>query len=170
MPFALRDATPADALAVAAVHVRAWQVGYRGLLPADFLAGMSVAERAARYTFGSANPDDPATVVAIDPAGAIVGFVTTGPWRAEPAIGHLMALYVDPDRWGIGAGRALLAAGRARLHGRGHARAMLWLLAGNARAARVYAADGWRHDGAPPTRERLFGIEIDHLRYDRALP
>lgn len=33
----LRPALPADALAVARVHVRAWQVGYRGLLPAAYL-------------------------------------------------------------------------------------------------------------------------------------
>lgn len=33
----VRNAVPDNALAVAAVHVRSWQVGYRGLLPQDYL-------------------------------------------------------------------------------------------------------------------------------------
>jgi hypothetical protein len=33
----LRRAVPADALAVARVHVRAWQAGYHELLPAAYL-------------------------------------------------------------------------------------------------------------------------------------
>jgi hypothetical protein len=33
----VRVARPDDAAAVAGVHVRSWQQGYRGLLPDDFL-------------------------------------------------------------------------------------------------------------------------------------
>jgi hypothetical protein len=48
----IRLAVPEDALAVARVHVRSWQVGYRGLLPDDYLGKLNAAERAKRYTFG----------------------------------------------------------------------------------------------------------------------
>ena len=34
----LRPAVPDDAMAVARVHVRAWQVAYRGSMPAQYLA------------------------------------------------------------------------------------------------------------------------------------
>jgi hypothetical protein len=39
----LRDATPADAHAIANVLVQSWRAAYRGLLPDDVLAGLSTA-------------------------------------------------------------------------------------------------------------------------------
>ena len=36
----LRPAVPDDAMAVARVHVRAWQAAYHGLMPEDYLAGL----------------------------------------------------------------------------------------------------------------------------------
>jgi hypothetical protein len=46
----LRIARPADALAVAKVHVRSWRVGYRDLLPHDYLDALRPEEQAQRYT------------------------------------------------------------------------------------------------------------------------
>jgi hypothetical protein len=47
---AIRYAVPDDATPVAQVHVRAWQVAYRGLLPAAYLDTLRFEDRAARYT------------------------------------------------------------------------------------------------------------------------
>ena len=44
----LRPAEPEDAMAVARVHVRSWQMGYKDLLPQDYLASLQPEER-ARY-------------------------------------------------------------------------------------------------------------------------
>ncbi len=63
-PPAIRPAAPGDALAVARVHVRAWQEGYRGLLEQSYLDALRPEDRASRYTFGSTAPDAPATFVA----------------------------------------------------------------------------------------------------------
>src|SRR3954468_15467337 len=95
----LRLAVPADALAVARIHVRAWQSGYRGLLPDGYLDSLQAEDRARRYTFDRA--DGPRTTVAVR-AGEIAGFVTTS--GAE-----LSALHVDPRAWRAGVGSALLA-------------------------------------------------------------
>src|SRR5262249_20126629 len=94
----LRPARPDDALAVARVHVRTWQAAYRGLLPDAYLDSLRAEDRARRYTFGSLGPDQPATIVALDGDGAIVGFATTAPARdADSAgAGELAALHVDP--------------------------------------------------------------------------
>ena len=99
----------------------------------------------------------------------IRGFATTGPARAETGVGELLALYVDPDCWGRGFGRALVKAARERLLQQGYERAVLWVLDGNARATRFYATDGWAWDGARRT-ETLWGIEATDVRYRRALP
>ena len=56
----LRPAEPSDASAVALVHVRAWQTGYRNLLPDEYLDGLRPEERARRYNFASPDPLQPA--------------------------------------------------------------------------------------------------------------
>ena len=45
----LRLANPSDAHGLAEMHVATWQVAYRGLLPDDFLDGLTVAARAERW-------------------------------------------------------------------------------------------------------------------------
>ncbi len=168
MALELRPATPDDAPAVARVHVRSWQVGYRDLLPDAYLAGLRPEDRVARYTFGDPDPAKPATVVASDGA-TICGFVTTGPARAgTDGAGHLMALYVDPDHWRRGIGRVLVARGRDELARRGYREAVLWVLAGNQRAHAFYAADGWAFDGHVDQHE-LWGITVTDHRYRRGL-
>jgi GNAT superfamily N-acetyltransferase len=162
----IRPAQPADALAVARVHVRSWQAGYRGLLADDYLDGLRAEDRARRYDFANPDPRAPATLVAVE-AGLIRGFATTtAPARAAdlPDHGELSALYVDPDWWGRGVGEALLAAARQRLLRQGHGAALLWLLAGNARGERFYRRHGWAPDGAR-RGDTVWGVQVEELRY-----
>jgi GNAT superfamily N-acetyltransferase len=154
----LRLAEPSDVLAVARVHVRAWQVGYRGLMPHAYLDGLRPEDRAARYTFGVAGT--PVTVVAIE-GDRIVGFATT--YGAE-----LAALNVDPDRWRSGVGRALITDACDRLAAAGNPTAFLWVLAGNTRAESFYLREGWKPDGERRTAE-VWGISVDELRYSTEL-
>jgi GNAT superfamily N-acetyltransferase len=165
----LRPAQPDDAIGVAKVHVRSWQAGYRALLPDEYLDRLRPEDRVARYTFGSLDPQVPATIVAVE-AAAIVGFVTTAPARDPDAsgLGELSALYVDPEWWGRGVGAALVAAGRAQLVGQGFQDAVLWVLAGNTRGERFYGIDGWTPDGLRRTVS-LWGVTVDEVRYRRAL-
>lgn len=161
----IRAATAEDALGVAEAHVRSWQVGYRGLLPQEYLDGLDPADRAGRYDFGEMPPNGPFTMVAIDGA-AICGHVTTGLSRdAElPNTGEVWALYVDPARWGGGIGRVLMTAACARLRDQGLTRASLWVIAGNSRARRFYEAGGWTVDGATRT-DTVGATVIEEVRY-----
>ena len=77
---------------------------------------------------------------------------------------ELCALHVDPDVWGGGIGRALIARARAELAASGVVEAHLWLLAGNARAQRFYERDGWATDGARRT-DIVWGITVDEIEY-----
>lgn len=161
----LRAAQPEDAAAVAGVHVRSWQVGYRELLPHRYLDGLRPEDRARRYTFGGLDPRQPQTIVAVE-RGAICGFATTGPCRGDDrrGTGELLALYVDPDCWGLGVGRALIREARVRLARLGFVNADLWVLAGNERAQRFYRIDGWIPDGSRRLYE-VWGVTLDEIRY-----
>src|SRR3954470_2654018 len=142
----IRDAAPEDAAAVAAIHVTAWQAAYRGLLPDSYLDAMRPEDRAARYTFGSADPEAPETIVAVQ-GEVIRGFATVGRARDETGdVGELLAMYVAPAFWRGGIGRLLLGHAHARLRELGFHEVILWLLRGNERAARFYESEGWRPD------------------------
>jgi ribosomal protein S18 acetylase RimI-like enzyme len=165
----VRAATPDDAKEVATVHVRSWQVAYRGLIPDEVLDALRPEARAERYTFGSSDPSRPATIVAVD-AGVICGFATTGPALGTDGhgSGELYSLYVDPPSWGLGAGRALIAVAREHLAGQGFTEARLWVLVGNDRAERFYRADGWVSDGTRRVAD-VHGLMVNEIRYDRQL-
>lgn len=155
---------------MARVHVRSWQVAYRGLLSGRYLDELRPEDRAKRYTFGSKDPRAPYTLVALV-EGVICGFATTLPARDADGAGRgeLAGLYVDPDRWDSGVGRVLIAAARERLTQQGFSAAMLWVLDSNARAQRFYAKDGWTPDGLRRV-EQVWDVKVQELRYSRPLP
>lgn len=174
MGIELREARRGEELAVAAVHVRAWQEAYRGLIPAEFLDALDPRDRAARYTFEASDPRAPTTVLAIvaedGAVERIAGFVTFGPSRDDDArdLGEVYALYVDPDRYRGGVGRILMAEARRRLREAGFADALLWVLDGNDRAALFYEREGWIPDGATRV-EQPYGVVSNVRRFRRGL-
>ena len=101
------------------MHVRSWQVAYRGLVAQDYLDRLRPADKASRYTFERSGPEMPATLIAVEQE-EIWGFATTGPSQDTdlPNLRELWAIYVDPQHWGQGVGRLLMTAARDRAPGR----------------------------------------------------
>jgi GNAT superfamily N-acetyltransferase len=165
----LRPALPEDALPVACVHVRSWQAAYRTLLPNDYLDSLRPEDRAQKYDFSGLVASKPYTIVAVED-GLIRGFATTAPSKDHdlPDHGELCALYVDPERWGHGFGKALMSAARERLAESGFHNALLWVLVGNTRAEKFYRVDGWIPDGTRRT-DVVWGVSVNEIRYRREL-
>jgi GNAT superfamily N-acetyltransferase len=163
-----RDATSADAGAIAAVQVAAWRMAYRGLLPDAVLDGLSTVEATDRWAeILSAG----ATIVlAIDDGAAVVGFAATGPSpdSDDPALGRLYAIYLAPAHVGTGLGHRLHAAATDRLRTAGFTAAELWVLRGNERALRFYAREGWVATGRTQVEIGPGGDRRDelHLRLE----
>jgi GNAT superfamily N-acetyltransferase len=172
--FALREARPRDATAIARVHVDSWRAGYHGLLPDKLLDELSVAARTEMWRELLDDQSQPAVEVAVSDA-EVVGFVTYGPARDSDqpeSVGEVYALYVAPSRWSRGAGSGLLAKATDALRTAGMRAAVIWLLDGNDRAARFYERAGWAADGgARSRREQLpdTDFELRELRYRRHL-
>jgi len=170
----LRDATPADARAVATVIVASWRVAYRGQLPDDVLAGLSVADRERLWSdVLTAGPPRTRTVVAtIGPA--VVGVAATGPPlvpadRADPAVGDLYALYLEPGLWDRGLGSRLHAAALDALRSNGFTHAGLWVLTTNERALRFYDRHGWIDTGRTQVDRGPGDVELHERRLRRDL-
>jgi GNAT superfamily N-acetyltransferase len=159
-----RRARPADARAIADVHVRTWQAAYRHAFPREVLDSLSVEERATSWR---QRVEEGYAVWVAEASGRIVGFAAAGPSRTEEDAGELYAIYVLPDAWGGGAASELMAAAKHWLAQEGYATAMLWVLADNPRARRFYEREGWR---AEDTRvDTVRGTDVEEALYRLAL-
>jgi len=149
----IRDARPADARAIAEVHVAGWRWAYEGQLPASVLDGLSGDER---ETFWRSQLETPAAgsgcLVAEDEQLRIVGFASYGTGAEDdgpaiPGAGELFAIYLLHEVLGTGVGRALFSAAEDGLRAVGFATGFLWVLETNDLARRFYEKAGWAWDG-----------------------
>jgi GNAT superfamily N-acetyltransferase len=117
-------------------------------------------------------PSRGGVLAAVADGGSITGFASFGPSRdhdADPRrTGEVFAIYVDPDAWGAGTGRELMAGAVAELARLGYTDATLWVLDANDRARRFYALAGWAEDGAIKT-DGSRGFNITEVRYSKML-
>jgi GNAT superfamily N-acetyltransferase len=167
----VRPAEIEDATGIARVHVAGWQAGYAGLLPPQYLAGLSLEQRAERWRAILADAQAASTTLVAELDGAITGFASVGPCRdddAAPSTGELWGIYVDPAQWGAGVGHALHEAALQELLDAGMTAASLWVLQGNQRATDFYERHGWTADGAVKTDWRD-DVRLDEVRYRRSL-
>lgn len=148
----IRPASQADAAEIAVCHVTGWQAGVAGVVAAQYLSSLSVADSHRRWAAGLATVGHAVMVAVVDQQ--IAGFTRTGPSVAEPgeaelgvpSRGELRELYVRPDHWGTGVANQLHGAAVAALADSCD-RAVLWVVEGNERALRFYRRRGWRLDG-----------------------
>jgi len=108
-------------------------------------------------------PERAGTYVAVS-GDEVVGFASHGPSRNDSTLGELFTIYVLPDAWGAGVGRALMRETLARLRTHGFDEAVLWVLEDNPRTRRFYELAGWRADGGVTDGEWL-GVVVREVRY-----
>jgi ribosomal protein S18 acetylase RimI-like enzyme len=149
--------------------VHSWQWAYQGQVPDAYLEhlGLTLSERTeARRTQLEHLPPEYRCWVA-EPAGQLVGFVTTRPSEeddAAPLTAEVLALYLDPGAVGRGIGGTLFAHTVADFRQRGFREATLWVLESNAHARRFYETAGWTPDGRRKSEERP-GSSLHEVRY-----
>ncbi|GIF18486.1 GNAT superfamily N-acetyltransferase [Actinoplanes tereljensis] len=164
----IRPITEADYDAVGDVHVRTWQAGYAGIVPADYLAALDPVANAERRR--TEPPREGAHTLVAEEDGRVVGFASFGPDLADPSVGGLYAIYVAPEQWGHGTGRQLLTAAKEALKASGYREMRLWVLAENARARQFYERMDLAPDGATDTyTPRGTEAQLPELRYTTAL-
>jgi ribosomal protein S18 acetylase RimI-like enzyme len=163
----VRWGVPDDAYALAEIHVQAWQVAYRGLLPDSLLDSLSAADRLPRWRERLAETAARVLVAELD--GQAAGWLVIGPQRDTDVdtqrVGEIYAIYVDPTFWRHGCGAALMARARDELQVQGFVEATLWVLRANQRAIRFYEAQGFWADGASKIETNRDGIAFDEVRY-----
>lgn len=170
----VRPARIDDVAEIAEIHVRSWQAAYAGLIPQSYLDSLTPAQRVPGWIQTIRNEDVSrgGTLIATDQCDRAVGFAHFRESRdddtAADHVGEVWAIYLEPDAWGTGAGRALMAAAVGGLADLGYQHATLWVLDSNARARRFYEAAGFRPDGAVKDDDSR-GFMLREVRYRKAL-
>src|SRR6266481_6638436 len=99
----IREAFPSDTAAIAQVHVDSWRTTYAGIVPADYLANLSYAQREQFWCDILSTPTPSRCVyVAAQDTGETVGFASGGPraqWQcslSRRTVRHLSACPLSP--------------------------------------------------------------------------
>jgi ribosomal protein S18 acetylase RimI-like enzyme len=168
----LREATVADARAIAEVHVEGWSWGYRGLIPDEVIEALDVDAREAEWVLGFTERwRDGDGCLVWERDREVLGFIAFGPAADEhasppPGAGEVYSIYLRRRAAGSGVGRELFLAAERGLVEHGFTVAVLWVLEANRRARRFYEIAGWQPDG--PRGEHRFGeLSLPIVRYRR---
>ncbi len=149
----VRLAWEADAAAMADVQVRAWQLAYAELIPAEVLETLPADDFATQWRLSIARPKEARqrVLVALERA-TVRGFAATVPATdadADPAAdGELAEFVVDPMARGTGHGSRLLHAAVDTLRSDKFTRATTWVAGGDDALRSFLIAQGWASDGA----------------------
>lgn len=166
MAAQIRRACPEDAAAMAAVHVKSWQVAYRGLMPDEILDGQSVEKRQGAWKQALEAEPNLTAYVAVEEEIVVAFCAVAAPSRDDDAgdgVAEVTAIYVAPTAWRAGHGRALMDAALADLRAGGWRWLTLWVLAENQQARAFYGRFGLHEDGAEMTHQRS-GLREVRLR------
>jgi GNAT superfamily N-acetyltransferase len=144
--YDVRPARLEDADAFGRVHIQVWREAYAGLIPADFLAGLSSERSSARFAQRCEQQSDAVTLVATAD-GELVGFAGAGPSRDEPAepADELYFINILAAHHGTGLADRLFTDTLAAAGIDGPV--SLWVLRGNDRACEFYTRHGFAPDG-----------------------
>jgi GNAT superfamily N-acetyltransferase len=135
----IRRAVPADADAIAEVHVETWRSTYPGIVDQAYIDSLSVTERAAAWTRRLSNdgPSAPDVLVATTVDRGVVGFLSGGLIR-DPVPdfdAELHAIYVLKPFQRFGLGRRFVREWATLALGRGLHAAVVRVLTHNSACA-----------------------------------
>jgi GNAT superfamily N-acetyltransferase len=143
MSITLREATQADAPAIAALHAESWRFAYRGAYSDEYLDGPVFEDRARVWQDRMSSPRPNQHVILAEDGDALVGFVCAYGADDERWGTLVDNLHVRPDRHRQGTGKRLLAEVAAWcLAEHANSGLYLWVLEQNSRARRFYESLG----------------------------
>ena len=158
------DPELSNAQDVAYVHVNSWKAAYKGIVPDDYLDGLSVGKSAQRFKEIKAKGKAHHYLMYVDekPAGVFV-FSKSFDEDADKDTADIGAIYFLPEYWGKGFGTKLIDFGIAEIKKTGYKAITLWVLEQNIRARKFYEKKGFVFDG---TKEDInIGKQLVKVRY-----
>ncbi len=162
-----REAQLEDAPEIARVHIQTWRASYRGLMPDSILADLDTQARTLLWKKNLSRPN--VWIFVAVQEELVVGFCSLALARDEEeeakTVAEVTSIYVDPDKWGKGCGKALSEAALQKARQCRFQEMVLWVLRENRRARDFYEHLGFQLDGAGNAKEFAPGFLIPQVRY-----
>lgn len=164
LALSIRAARPKDAAEVARIYVESWQDTYPAMLSRAMLCAMTQKGQTARWLSAIRAQAREVVLVAEDAKAGLVAMSSFGPARDRSLgyDGEVYTLYVDPNHYGQGAGRALLNGAFATLRSHGFSSCVIWAHARN-NARFFYETMGGR--AVAERRARLMGDMVPEVAF-----
>ncbi|MEO7000126.1 MAG: GNAT family N-acetyltransferase [Terracoccus sp.] len=153
----------ADCDELGRVHMHIWREAYAGLMPPEYLAGLSETRCAENWRRRLEQPegaDLEAMTLVARRRGRIVGFASAGPSRDDDAPTECELYVLNQVSEVHGAGLADQLLDRVL----GDRDASLWVVQENARARAFYARSGFVDEGGRSAHEPTDAAEIRMVR------
>lgn len=141
MNFTIRQATIDDAAEIARVRITGWRESYAGLMPAEILAGLNIAEDEKRVRGAISDPANKSLRYVVEQNGRIVGMGACGTARggdADVGRAEVYAIYLLNEAKRQGIGEAFMREMGAALINTGHKSLQVCVLENNAPARKFY--------------------------------
>ena len=168
----IREANGKDAEGIARAYVEARQVGYKGMMPKEYLDSLSVESKVEPW-IESLTKNNLGTNLVIEVNDSLVGFSVFGPARDEDLLnkncGELVALNILPEYWGKGLGSELIQYVIEVSKERKWDALYLWVIKKNTRAKSIYKGFGFVEDGSEKESAKLTGHVLHEIRYVKVL-
>lgn len=161
MTMEIRKLHPGDDLfAVSRVYEESWREAYRGLLPQEYLDSIPLGKWVPYLEQAGREP-----LILLD-GEKIIGAAGCCASRVPEMAGwgEIASIYLLPENWGNGWGKALLSAAVEQLESMGYQDLFLWVLEGNQRARAFYERMGFHPSGAY-TEDEIGGVPVREIQY-----
>lgn len=150
----IAPATDNDISILAVLHLEGWHSAYAGAVDQGFLDSLSAHEREVGWEKWLVNPDINAAIAYIDDYP--IGFIAYGKIESMPPgqstirpqyTSEVLALYILPDYWKRGVGKALMSYACDQLNQARHSGMCLWVLDKNKNGCTFYEKLGGQRIG-----------------------
>jgi ribosomal protein S18 acetylase RimI-like enzyme len=145
-------------------------MAYQGILPDAFLDSFTIDRREENWRRSLLARDSEVWIA--ENAGRALGWICVGTSRdgdADSNTAELWAMYVDPDSWRRGVGRALWALAEKHLRSERFTRVTLWVLRENVRAVYFYRSIGFVEDPGSAKTIARGGVQFVEVRLRREI-
>ena len=147
--LSIREATTADANAIAHVEIQTWQTAYQGFLSKQQIDHFNLSDETALLFQLLQDTQSVCHVAELN--HSMIGFSLSSPChdfdKTQNQTGEIKAMYVLPDYWFQGYGSTLIYTALSSLRKRGFREVVLWTLKNNEGAQQFYQKHRFLADG-----------------------
>jgi GNAT superfamily N-acetyltransferase len=157
-----------DANEIAKIHILSWQAAYHGLIPDNYLDGMSLESRKKAWEKRIEEGRPPLLLVTEERVIGFLHFSSTRDEDKNPTeVAEVNAMYLSPLEWRQGFGSLLLDSALSEIRKLGFLEVTLWVMEENTHAQKFYAKMGFNITNSKQTETLTPNILLNIVRFEK---